>query len=219
MNAITSFIASLKDISLARWLRMLVGLWIFGTGDALMVSARVGLSPWTVFAEGLSKLTGWQLGTITILVGAAVLFLWVFINEKPGIATVCNIVLIGTAINVMRPLLPMPDALPLQVMEMLLGVLVVGIGGALYLSAKLGAGPRDGLMMGLSRKYGWSVRVARTVIEVTVLALGWLLGGTVGIGTVAFALGIGPVLQFMLKVVGGQPVAQPKEVLVPQSAK
>ena len=217
LNLIMELLAALKGISLVRWLRMLVGLWVFGIGDALMVNARVGLSPWTVFAEGLSKLTGWQLGTITILVGATVLGLWVFINEKPGVATLCNIVLIGTAINTMLPLLPMPDALPQRVLEMLVGVLVVGTGGALYLSAELGTGPRDGLMMGLARKSGWSVRVARMIIEVTVLALGWLLGGTVGIGTVAFALGIGPVLQFMLKLMGAQLAAAP--TLTPEPAK
>jgi uncharacterized membrane protein YczE len=218
MNAMISslmhWVKALGDVSLARWVRLLGGLWLFGTGDALMKTADLGLAPWSVFADGISKQTVLQLGTVTILVGAAVLSLWVLIKERPGIGTVCNIVLIGTAINVMRPILPVFTELVPRIIEMVIGILAVGLGSAFYLSAQLGSGPRDGLMMGLHRKYGWSVRAARTIIEVTVLLLGVLLSGTAGAGTLAFALGIGPVVQAMFQLIGFRPPARAIAVTV-----
>ena len=189
-------------MSLTRWVRLIAGLWVFGTGVALMKRAQLGLGPWDVLGDGLSILSGLQLGTVTIMVGACVLLLWLFIKERPGIGTVANILLIGLAVNATLAMVPDSDNLVLRVIGLLGGVLLVGFGSAVYLSAKLGAGPRDGLMMGLHRKYGYSIQATRTSIELVVLAIGWLLGGTVGVGTLVFAFGIGPVVQFMMKLLG-----------------
>lgn len=194
-----SYVTTLRAVSAERWLRLFVGLFIFGAGIALMHGADLGLGPWDVLSDGVSKLTGLQLGTVTILVGAGVLSLWLIIRERPGIGTVANILLIGTAVNVTELLLPRFDALPVRFVQLLLGVAAVGLGSALYLGAKLGPGPRDGLMLGLHRRTGLSIRVARTGIELAVLVVGILLGGAAGLGTVIFAFGIGPTVQFMMK--------------------
>lgn len=193
--------AQLRDVTLLRWLRLFGGLWLFGTGIALMVNARLGLAPWDVLSQGVALRTGLRIGTVTMLVGAVVLLLWFLIRERPGIGTVANIVLIGQAINLTLPLLPEFESVPIRFLELLLGMLVLGLGSAFYLGARLGAGPRDGLMLGLHRRTGWSIRVTRTVIEVCALTVGWLLGGTVGVGTIVLALGIGPVVQFMIRLV------------------
>ena len=197
----------MRDVSLQRWARLFGGLWLFGTGIALMVNARLGLGPWDVLSQGVAMRTGLRIGTVTMLVGAAVLVLWFFIRERPGIGTIANIVLIGQAINLTLPILPEFESAPLRFLELLLGMLVLGLGSAFYLGARLGAGPRDGLMLGLHRRTGWSIRVTRTVIEICALAVGWLLGGTVGAGTIVLALGIGPVVQFMIRLVGPREVA------------
>ena len=189
-------------MSLSRWARLIAGLWLFGAGVALMKRAELGLGPWDVLGDGLSKLSGLQLGTVTIMIGACVLLLWLFIKERPGIGTVANILLIGLAVNATLAMVPESDNLVLRTIGLIGGVLLVGFGSAVYLSARLGAGPRDGLMMGLHRKYGLSIQATRTSIELVVLALGWLLGGTVGVGTLVVALGIGPVVQFMMKLLG-----------------
>ncbi len=197
----------MRDVTLLRWVRLFGGLWLFGTGIALMVNARLGLGPWDVLSQGVAMRTGLRIGTVTMLVGAVVLLLWFFIRERPGIGTVANIVLIGQAINLTLPLLPEFESVPIRFLELLLGMLVLGLGSAFYLGARLGAGPRDGLMLGLHRRTGWSIRVTRTVIEVCALAVGWLLGGTVGVGTIVLALGIGPVVQFMIRLVEPRAVA------------
>ena len=197
----------MRDVSLQRWARLFGGLWLFGTGIALMVNARLGLGPWDVLSQGVAMRTGLRIGTVTMLVGAAVLVLWFFIRERPGIGTIANIVLIGQAINLTLPILPEFESAPIRFLELLLGMLVLGLGSAFYLGARLGAGPRDGLMLGLHRRTGWSIRVTRTVIEICALAVGWLLGGTVGAGTIVLALGIGPVVQFMIRLVGPREVA------------
>lgn len=192
----------MRDVTALRWLRLFGGLWLFGTGIALMVNARLGLGPWDVLNQGIAMRTGLRIGTVTMLVGAVVLLLWVVIRERPGIGTIANILLIGQAINLTLPLLPEFESVPIRFLELLLGMLVLGLGSAFYLGARLGAGPRDGLMLGLHRRTGWSIRVTRTVIEVGALSVGWLLGGTVGAGTIVLALGIGPVVQFMIRLVG-----------------
>ncbi len=192
----------MSDVTALRWLRLFGGLWLFGTGIALMVNARLGLGPWDVLSQGIAMRTGLRIGTVTMLVGAVVLLLWVFIRERPGIGTIANILLIGQAINLTLPLLPEFELVPIRFLELLLGMLVLGLGSAFYLGARLGAGPRDGLMLGLHRRTGWSIRVTRTIIEVGALSVGWLLGGTVGAGTIVLALGIGPVVQFMIRLVG-----------------
>ncbi len=181
---------------------LLVGLISFGLGIALMVQAGLGLGPWEAFHQGIGRLTGQELGTISIVLGLPILALWWPLGERPGIGTLLNVLLIGTATNVGIAVFPSPVAagVAAQVGMMLSGVVVIGIGSGLYLAADLGAGPRDGLMTGIHHRFGWSIRRARTVIELTVLVAGFLLGGTIGVGTLVFALGIGPLVQVFLGV-------------------
>ena len=183
-----------------RWGLLVLGLVCFGFGIALMKRADLGLSPWEVLADGISKRSGLAIGTVSILIGPPILLLWLPLGEKPGVGTLLNIVLIGLVTNFCLSFLPLLEALPVRAVQMAVGIVVIGLGSGLYLSTKLGPGPRDGLMTALSRKTGWSMRWTRTGIEITVLALGFLLGGTVGLGTLAFALGIGQVVQPALKM-------------------
>lgn len=179
---------------------LLFGLVLFGLGIALMAEAGLGLGPWEAFHQGLGRLTGQEIGTISVLLGIPILLLWWPLGERPGIGTLLNVVLIGTSTNIGIALLPSAVGVGAQLGMMLAGLVIIGIGSGAYLAADLGAGPRDGLMTGLHRRFGWSIRRARTLVEVTVLVLGWLLGGTIGLGTVAFAFGIGPLVQFFLGV-------------------
>ncbi len=179
---------------------LIVGLLLFGFGIALMAEAGLGLGPWEAFHQGLGRLTGHEIGTISVLLGIPILLLWWPRGERPGIGTLLNVVLIGSATNVGIVLLPTGVGVGAQLAMMLAGLVTIGIGSGLYLAADLGAGPRDGLMTGIHRRFGWSIRRARTLIEVTVLVLGWLLGGTIGLGTIAFAFGIGPLVQVFLGV-------------------
>jgi len=179
---------------------LLLGLVVFGIGIALMAQAGLGLGPWEAFHQGISRITGIPLGTVSILVGIPVLALWWPLGERPGIGTILNIALIGVATNVGIDLIPAMTEIPAQLAMMLAGVVVIGIGSGLYLAADLGPGPRDGLMTGLHHRFGWSIRRSRTLIEVAVLVAGWLLGGTIGLGTVVFAFGIGPIVQVALGV-------------------
>jgi uncharacterized membrane protein YczE len=183
-------------------MRLLAGLTCFGIGIGFMKQADLGLGPWDVLSDGLAKMTGWQMGTFQIIIGAIVLTLWIPLREKPGIGTILNILLIGIVTNITLTLLPMPTWLVLQSAWLIIGLLVIGLGSALYLSSRLGAGPRDGLMMGINRRTGLSIRLTRTLLEVIVLVAGWLLGGTIGVGTVAFAFGIGPIIQWMFRLIG-----------------
>ncbi len=179
---------------------LIVGLVIFGVGIALMARAGLGLGPWEVFHQGISRLTGLELGTVSILVGIPVLAAWWPLGERPGIGTVLNIVFIGTATNVAMSILPTAVDLPIQLAMMLGGVVTIAIGSGLYLASDLGPGPRDGLMTGLHVRFGWSIRRARTLIELLVLVAGFLMGGTIGLGTIVFALAIGPLVQITLGV-------------------
>ena len=179
---------------------LLLGLVAFGLGIALMAEAGLGLGPWEAFHQGIGQLTGLSLGTVSIVLGIPILLLWWPLGERPGIGTLLNVAVIGTATNIGLMLLPGAVGLPAQVAMMLAGVFVIGLGSGLYLAADLGPGPRDGLMTGLHHRFGWSIRRSRTAVEVTVLVAGWALGGTIGIGTVVFALGIGPVVQFFLGI-------------------
>ncbi len=177
-----------------------MGLVTFGLGIGLMAEAGLGLGPWEVFHQGIARLSGLQLGTVSILVGIPVLAAWYPLGERPGVGTIINIALIGTSTNVAMTLIPAADGLPAQLAMMVAGVVTIAIGSGLYLAADLGPGPRDGLMTGLHMRFGWSIRRARTAIELTVLAAGFLGGGTVGLGTVVFALGIGPLVQVTLRL-------------------
>ena len=181
--------------------RLLLGLVAFGVGVAIMVVAGLGLSPWEALHQGIATRTGLRIGTVSILLGIPILLAWWPLGERPGLGTVLNVLLVGTSTNVALDLLPPVTGIPAQLATLALGLLVIALGSALYLSADLGPGPRDGLMTGLHHRFGWSIRRARTVVEVAVVGIGFLLGGTVGLGTVAFALGIGPLLQVMLRVI------------------
>jgi uncharacterized membrane protein YczE len=179
---------------------LLAGLVVFGLGIALMAQAGLGLGPWEAFHQGISFRTGVPLGTVSILLGIPILALWWPLGERPGIGTLLNVVLIGTATNVGLVVFPVAAGTLPQLAMMLAGVLVIGVGSGLYLAADLGPGPRDGLMTGVHHHFGWSIRRARTAIEVSVLLAAYLLGGTIGLGTVVFAFGIGPVVQVFLGV-------------------
>lgn len=179
---------------------LLAGLVVFGFGIALMAEARLGLGPWESFHEGIGRLTGQPLGTVSILLGLPILALWWPLGERPGIGTLLNVVIIGSATNAGLAVLPAVSGTAAQVAVMLLGVGVIAVGSGLYLAADLGPGPRDGLMTGLHRRFGWSIRRARTAVELTVLLLGFTLGGTIGLGTVVFAFAIGPLVQVALSV-------------------
>jgi len=179
---------------------LLVGLAIFGFGIALMARAGLGLGPWEALHQGIGRLTGIPLGTVSILLGIPILAMWWPLGERPGVGTLLNVVLIGSSTNVGLALLPPVSGTAGQVAVMLLGVATIAVGSGLYLAADLGAGPRDGLMTGIHRRFGWSIRRARTLVELSVLLGGYLLGGTIGLGTVVFALGIGPLVQLALGV-------------------
>ena len=171
---------------------LVIGLVLFGLGEALLVAAGVGVSPWTVLAQGIMQVTGWSIGFATFVASVVVLFLWVPLRQMPGIGTILNAVIISLVLEFSLPFLPTFDHLILKLTEATLGVLVTGFGGGLYLIANLGPGPRDGLMTGLQKVTDLPIAWVRSGIELTVIAAGWALGGSVGFGTVLFALGIGP---------------------------
>ncbi len=178
--------------------RLLVGLVMCGFGLSLMFNAGLGLSPWDVLHEGIHQRTGIPVGTVVILVGFALLLTWIPLRERPGIGTIANALLIGLTVNVTLLWLPEPDVLWQQIGFVGVGAFLFGPGSGLYIGAGLGPGPRDGLMTGIARR-GPSVRRVRTLIELSALSVGFLLGGTVGVGTVLFAVTIGPNVQFFLE--------------------
>jgi uncharacterized membrane protein YczE len=177
-----------------------VGLVVIGTGICASVQARLGLAPWDVLHQGISRRTGVPLGTVGIVIGALLMVTWWPLHRRPGAGTVANVVIIGLTIDVLLPQTEPAHQLALRVALMVLGVVLFAIGSGMYLGVEMGAGPRDGLMTGLHHRFGWSIRRARTTVELTVLVLGYLLGGTIGLGTVLFALGIGPLVQVSLAV-------------------
>ena len=183
---------------LRRLFQLYLGLLLYGLAAALQVRSGLGLDPWDVFHQGLAEHVGLAIGTLVIIVGGAVLLLWIPLRQRPGLGTVSNVVLIGLALNWSLQLLPERAALGWRITELLVGVLLCGVATGMYIGARFGPGPRDGLMTGLARRTGRSIRLVRTAIEVSVLAAGWLLGGTVGVGTVLFALAIGPLAQIFL---------------------
>lgn len=181
-----------------RFIQLQIGLLLYGASLALMVRANLGLNPWSVFHQGLSELTGLSLGTIVNLVGALVLLIWIPLRQKPGIGTICNVLVIGTAADVTLAVIPSVTGLPLQVALLVGAILINGAATGAYIGAGLGPGPRDGLTTGGVRVTGWEVRWVRMTIEGMVLMLGWMLGGTIGVGTVAYALFNGPLMQIFL---------------------
>ena len=181
-----------------RLTRLVLGLVLVGIGIAAMVAADLGLGPWDVLHQGISGLTGIPIGRVGILVGLVVLLLWLPLPERPGIGTVLNVLVIGLVIDAVLLVLDTPSAMAWRVALLAVGPLLFGLGSGFYIGARLGPGPRDGVMTGVARQRGWRVGTVRTGIEVTVLTAGWLLGGTVGVGTLLFAVTIGPLVGFFL---------------------
>jgi len=179
---------------------LLLGLIGYGFSMAMMVRAGLGLDPWDVFHQGLSKHTGMTIGIASAVVGVGVLLAWIPLRNRPGIGTVANVIVIAVTVDAGMWLLVPPTSLPVRIAMMVGAVVLNAFSTVLYVGAGLGPGPRDGLMTGLVARSGLSVRLVRTSIEATVLAVGWLLGGTVGVGTVLYAFGIGPLVQFFLRL-------------------
>lgn len=179
---------------------LIVGLLLFGVAIALMVRAGIGLSPWETFHQGISHRTGIPIGTVSILLGVPILLLWIPLGAKPGLGTLLNVLIIGTTTNLLLPWLPAPDSWAAQALLFGSGLITIAVGSGMYLSADLGPGPRDGLFTALHHRTGWRIAYVRTGIEATVVAAGWLLGGTVGIGTLVFALTIGHLTEWSLRI-------------------
>jgi uncharacterized membrane protein YczE len=195
---------------LRRLLQLYLGLVLFGVSIALMVQAGLGLDPWDVFHQGLAKRSGLPLGQVVIGVSVLVLVLWFPLRQRPGIGTFSNVVVVGLALDACLTVLPEPRSVGLRSGFLVAGILANGVATGLYIGAGLGPGPRDGLMTGLAAR-GHSIRLARTVIELSVLAAGWLLGGTVGVGTVLYAVSIGPLAQLLIPRFTPTPTTTPTD--------
>ena len=198
---------------------LVVGLWIFGTGDAIIIAAGLGVAPWTVLAQGIGNQLNWTIGEATFFISVVVLFLWIPIKEKPGIGTILNAILIAAAIDIMEPKLPHPQDPFFQTIQVLVGTILVGVGSGFYLTANLGPGPRDGWMTGIQRITNIPIGRVRTSIEVMVLIIGWRLGGIFGIGTIIFAILIGPIVALFLQLTGniwGTDKNQPNDLAAPE---
>ncbi|NLG46847.1 hypothetical protein [Gordonia sp. (in: high G+C Gram-positive bacteria)] len=187
---------------LKRLLALAVGLVLYGVSMSMILHAGLGNIPWDVLHEGLANLVGLSIGTVTIIVGAVVLLTWIPLRQMPGVGTVANVVVIGLAFDAASPFLPHHPQLVVAVPMMLGGIVLNAFATALYIGARLGPGPRDGLMTGIVARTGWSVRLVRTVLEVSVVAVGFALGGTLGLGTALYAFGVGPLIQWFARVLG-----------------
>ena len=178
------------------------GLTLFGLGEGLLIVSAMGNSPWTVLAEGIHLDVGFSIGLITVFISIVVLLFWLPLKQKPGIGTILNALIIGLMIDVCIKFVPTPENYISQIVLAIIAVLTVGLGGGIYLVANLGPGPRDGLMIGLQKKTNLPIAVVRAFLEITVMSIGWYLGGTVGVGTLLFAFGIGPAVALSLFIVG-----------------
>ena len=181
---------------------LIFGLILFGLGETLLVTANIGVSPWFVLHQGLSFKSGYSIGITTLIVSIIVLFFWIPLKQKPGIGTILNTILISIVIDLSMPYLPYPKEFIFQLLQVIFGILIIGLGSGFYLIANLGPGSRDGLMTGIQKKTNLSFSLVRALIEISAVAMGWYLGGVVGIGTVIYALGIGPLVSFGLFFVG-----------------
>lgn len=193
-------IATAKALS-----RLIVGLYLVGLGLAIMIHTGLGVPPWDVLTQGLQHQTGWSFALSASCISALVLLLWIPIRQKPGIGTLVNAFSIGPFADLNKPLVPQLPNLTAQLIWLIVGLLICSVGLGLYISANLGGGPRDGLVVGLTRTSGWPFWIVRSLVEGLVLVSGWLLGGTVGLGTLLFALGIGYLLQISMKIFGFDP--------------
>jgi uncharacterized membrane protein YczE len=186
---------------LARRLSQLyVGLTLYGVSSALLVRSGLGLEPWNVLHQGLAERTGLSMGVVLTIVGAAILLLWIPLRQRPGLGTISNVLVIGAAMDATLAMTPDARSLAARILLMVTGIVLNGAATGLYIAARFGPGPRDGLMTGLNRVTGLSIRLVRTAIELTVVATGFVLGGTVGVGTLLYALSIGPLAQLFLRV-------------------
>ena len=177
------------------------GLMLFGLGEGLLIVSYTGASPWSVLAQGISFNVNLSIGILTFIISVAVLILWIPLGQKPGIATILNALIIAIMIDLCIKFVPTPSNFYNQLILAIVSVITVGIGGGIYLVSNLGAGPRDGLMVGLQKKTNLPIALVRGTLEITVVSIGWYLGGTVGIGTLLFAFGIGPCVAFGLYLV------------------
>ncbi|MET0417932.1 MAG: hypothetical protein ABW022_18130 [Actinoplanes sp.] len=200
-----------------RVVQLFAGLILYGVSMAIMVESALGLNPWDVFHQGLSEVTGISFGVIVLLVGIPVLLLWIPLRQRPGFGTIANLVVVGFAADAALAVLPEGTTIPARVGYLVGGILLNGLATGLYIGSRLGPGPRDGLMTGIVQRFPrLSVRLVRTVIELAVLGAGVLLGGTVGIGTVAYALAIGPLAQLFLPLCTVAPAPRPVDPVAPR---
>ncbi|MDX3547046.1 hypothetical protein PV729_34205 [Streptomyces europaeiscabiei] len=183
-----------------RLTQLYTGLALYGASSALLVQAGLGLEPWNVLHQGLAELTGLTIGVVSIIVGAMVLLLWIPLRQRPGLGTVSNVFVVGIAMDATLALVPEAHTMAVRIPLLVGGIVLNGVATGLYIAARFGPGPRDGLMTGLHRRTGRSVRLMRTAVEVAVLATGFALGGTVGVGTLLYALSIGPLAQLFLRM-------------------
>ncbi|QIK12841.1 hypothetical protein G7090_05365 [Leclercia sp. 29361] len=201
---------------LRRLLQLYVGLSLYGLSTAMFIRSDLGADPWNVFHIGVAKLLEMDIGTVIILTGVLVLMLWIPLRLRPGLGTISNVIVIGLAADVALTFIPVIDSLVARSLLLISAVIVNALATGMYIGAGFGAGPRDGLMTGINARTGWSVRSVRTAIEVSVLLLGWVLGGTFGVGTVLYALSIGPLIQICLPWFRQKPrtlVPQPERVV------
>jgi uncharacterized membrane protein YczE len=202
-----------------RLIQLYAGLVLYGTSMALQIRAGLGLDPWDVFHQGVTNHTSLSFGTVTMITGGAVLLGWIPLRQLPGLGTVSNVFVIGLSVDAALGLVPSAGPLPVQLLMLASGVFLNGVAGAAYIGAGFGPGPRDGLMTGLVRRTGRSVRLIRTSIEVIVLVTGWLLGGTVGLGTVVYAVSIGPLLHRLLPLLTAPRSPRSRPSPAPQPAR
>ncbi|TKT07592.1 YczE/YyaS/YitT family protein [Streptomyces galbus] len=188
-----------------RLVQLYAGLALYGASSALLVEAGLGLEPWGVLHQGLAERTGLSIGVVSIVVGAVVLLLWIPLRQRPGLGTVSNVFVVGLAMDATLALVPGAHALAARIPLMAAGIVLNGVATGLYIAASFGPGPRDGLMTGLHRRTGRSIRLMRTAVEVAVVATGFALGGTIGAGTLLYALSIGPLAQLFLRVFAVRP--------------
>ena len=181
---------------------LVLGLFLFGLGDAIIIGSGAGVSPWTVLAQGISNSTNWTIGFSTFIVSLSVLILWLPLRQQPGMGTILNVFIIAGTIDLTLPYLPSPNEYPNQVLQAAIGIMTIGLGSGFYLTANLGPGPRDGLMVGLQRITDLPIITVRTALELMVVITGWLMGGLVGLGTIMFVFGIGPAVAGGLYLVG-----------------
>ena len=186
---------------LTTMIMLVIGLFLFGLGEAIIIGSGSGVSPWTVLAQGISKRSDFSIGMATFFISIAILIFWIPLKQVPGIGTILNAIIIASAIDLTLPYLPQPNDITFKIIQACFGILVVGLGSGIYLCSNLGPGPRDGLMIGLQKQTNTSLPAIRTIIELSAVISGWLLGGVVGVGTILFVFGIGPCVGIGLTLV------------------